>query len=416
MYKNFNLTESEKEQILEMHQSHGYKKPLNETKIYKLNLLNEEPVTNINPKNLKIGDGGKKNPQQVQDVKKLQQYLIDAGLLKTTSGKPTGYFGPLTNAALNSYLSGGKQKTPIQQKTSTQPNSLAKSIESSSNVEDLTGSDRINKEIMYINARPQFNGKPFFLVDPKLNIVYAYDANHKFVAYSQSVAGADKQKERTITYKEWCEISGLKYDKFARLCKGQEIATAADSAKTKNVTPSYDALIKTANRYAAAGIYKTTGVYYEKGYQGIPSVPNLFSLEAPDGSQIGTAIHALVNIPNRLVADAELKKYLDTEKNLGRIPKKYIDAVTKFSSKYDLSSGCFNVDPKFANNPSVIAIARSKAFVFIMSEKNKDYLVVVPPSNHDEFFMALKGDGQSCKPIESIASNLGSTLTTSSAV
>lgn len=30
MYKNFNLTESEKEQILKQHQSHGYKKGLNE--------------------------------------------------------------------------------------------------------------------------------------------------------------------------------------------------------------------------------------------------------------------------------------------------------------------------------------------------------------------------------------------------
>jgi hypothetical protein len=30
MYKNFNLTESEKEQILNMHKDHGYKQPLNE--------------------------------------------------------------------------------------------------------------------------------------------------------------------------------------------------------------------------------------------------------------------------------------------------------------------------------------------------------------------------------------------------
>ena len=30
MYKNFNLTESEKEQILKQHQSYGYKKSLNE--------------------------------------------------------------------------------------------------------------------------------------------------------------------------------------------------------------------------------------------------------------------------------------------------------------------------------------------------------------------------------------------------
>ena len=31
MYKNFNITEKEKEQILESHMKHGYKKPLNET-------------------------------------------------------------------------------------------------------------------------------------------------------------------------------------------------------------------------------------------------------------------------------------------------------------------------------------------------------------------------------------------------
>ncbi len=30
MYKNFNLTEKERQQIMEMHQSRGYKKPMNE--------------------------------------------------------------------------------------------------------------------------------------------------------------------------------------------------------------------------------------------------------------------------------------------------------------------------------------------------------------------------------------------------
>ena len=30
MYKNFNITEKEKQQIMEMHESNGYKKPLNE--------------------------------------------------------------------------------------------------------------------------------------------------------------------------------------------------------------------------------------------------------------------------------------------------------------------------------------------------------------------------------------------------
>jgi hypothetical protein len=49
--------------------------------------------TNINPKNLKFGDRG-------DDVKKLQQLLMDKGFLKTISMKPTGYFGRMTRAAL----------------------------------------------------------------------------------------------------------------------------------------------------------------------------------------------------------------------------------------------------------------------------------------------------------------------------
>lgn len=34
MYKNFNLTEEERKQIMEMHGSHGYKKPINEVERY----------------------------------------------------------------------------------------------------------------------------------------------------------------------------------------------------------------------------------------------------------------------------------------------------------------------------------------------------------------------------------------------
>jgi peptidoglycan hydrolase-like protein with peptidoglycan-binding domain len=52
---------------------------------------------NINPKNLKFGDRG-------DDVKILQQKLFDKGFLKTSSMKPTGYFGELTKVALDKAL------------------------------------------------------------------------------------------------------------------------------------------------------------------------------------------------------------------------------------------------------------------------------------------------------------------------
>ena len=42
MYKNFNLTESEREQILNQHKGYGYKKPLNEQSLGNENVENVE--------------------------------------------------------------------------------------------------------------------------------------------------------------------------------------------------------------------------------------------------------------------------------------------------------------------------------------------------------------------------------------
>jgi len=65
----------------------------------------------INPKKLKLGDGGKLKTELIPDVKILQQKLINLGLLKTDDGKPTGYFGPKTDAALKLYYT-SKTKSP----------------------------------------------------------------------------------------------------------------------------------------------------------------------------------------------------------------------------------------------------------------------------------------------------------------
>jgi hypothetical protein len=58
---------------------------------------------NINPKNLKVGDGGQYNPDEVADVKILQQKLMALGFLKIKNA--TGYFGDTTQAALDAYTS-----------------------------------------------------------------------------------------------------------------------------------------------------------------------------------------------------------------------------------------------------------------------------------------------------------------------
>jgi hypothetical protein len=76
------------------------------------NITNRQfPKPNINPKKLKIGDGGKQSPEKINDVRELQQKLINLGFLKLKSNKTTGYFGDLTLQALDAYNGGGLSKT-----------------------------------------------------------------------------------------------------------------------------------------------------------------------------------------------------------------------------------------------------------------------------------------------------------------
>lgn len=71
-------------------------------------------VEDINPKKLKMGDGGRKNPKQSEDVKILQRKLMKLGHLVIS--EPTGYFGELTQKALDNYNSRSKVVTARKSK------------------------------------------------------------------------------------------------------------------------------------------------------------------------------------------------------------------------------------------------------------------------------------------------------------
>jgi hypothetical protein len=70
-----------------------------------------ESIFEINPKKLKLGDGGNSKPELKDDVLILQKKLIYLGCLKTKTGKPTGYFGSLTKEALKKFQTTGSCKT-----------------------------------------------------------------------------------------------------------------------------------------------------------------------------------------------------------------------------------------------------------------------------------------------------------------
>ena len=79
------------------------------------------------------------------------------------------------------------------------------------------------------------------------------------------------------------------------------------------------------------------------------------------------------------------------------------------SSKYDKSSGCFNVSPSFIQNPEVrSAMKVRKSRVFIMSEQPENYLVRVNPGNEADYFDKLSnGDDGRCINPNSLTDTYG---------
>lgn len=414
---------------------------------------------------------GMRDPQvgtKTGPIAKIQQKLIDAGIMNPIPDTSYGIYGPKTKAAVEKFQTANKLKkvdgivgpktTAALNKTSSTGDDYKFNYSSNSNIPGsstyvasanrndierrlntplgttIANADRINKELYFINARPQYNDKPFFIVDPRLNLVFAFDKQHKLVDYSQSIASADKQQDVIFTKKDWCELSSKtknpeKYgygertyekingvDTCVRTHNGKKYVSgkntaASDETLYQGKTYAYDVLGAENKRYAQKGIYGIRSKFYQSGYEGQEGIPNAFMLKK-DGVAVGTAIHALVPTGNRLVADKELKGLLQKDLNFGTIPQEYIDMVEKDflspKSKYDLSSGCFNVDPEFIQNPKVQEISNYPDVpVFIMGEQDTDYLVQVAPGKEGEFMLDLAGKEGECVSPSSLEGRYG---------
>lgn len=115
------------------------------------------PKENINPKNLKLGAGGKSNPSQVNDVKKLQQKLMDLGLLKTDTMVPTGYFGEKTQQALNKYNNTGSS-------TSGKVSGTSGKVSNTSKEKEVAELETGGVDVLNPNASLFFDGDDLYWV------------------------------------------------------------------------------------------------------------------------------------------------------------------------------------------------------------------------------------------------------------
>lgn len=313
-------------------------------------VLTEDIATNINPKNLKFGDRDK--PGDVNGpVHQLQKKLIDMGVLILRKG-PTGYFGDLTQKALNraqgttttiqkpSPTSNIKGKA---QPTIKQPSKKGETPAKS----NYTFTPRIDQELQYIKQRG-LGDSPFFIYDPKDNLIFLFENADKFVAKTSVVDGKDMQKEQEsaeqMTQDKWCQISGLLSEPHK-----------CTDPKTKEFKKgNYGLLASLKMQFLPKGIYKISSLAREEGYTG--SGKNVWGLtNTKTGNKAAGAIHGVPNIEKRLTASADLEKVLNSDISSGKVPPEYLEDI-KTIAKANQSYGCVGVPAKFVDNPQVKAI------------------------------------------------------------
>jgi hypothetical protein len=162
---------------------------------------------NINPKNLKIGDGGTKKPKLKNDVIALQQKLINFGCLTTDTGKPTGYFGNKTNTSLIKY----NQQGPCNKVNGKDNDLFSNNLLKPKNKGDIVRptqkistnfSPQVLSQINYLKNNNLLKNERFTVVDDKNSKVHSFNYNYGLYKSYDVITGknsGDKLKTQTMT-------------------------------------------------------------------------------------------------------------------------------------------------------------------------------------------------------------------------
>lgn len=143
---------------------------------------------NINPKNLKLGDGGKNHPNQIDDVKRLQQILINKKYLVLPLNTPLGYFGNLTNKALINYNSRNKTKSNTPSNNNQKTTKII-------DFNKLPISEQVKKQLNYMKSNGILTNEKFTILDDKMNVVHCFTPNYTLVKTYNVNTGKDKGDE-----------------------------------------------------------------------------------------------------------------------------------------------------------------------------------------------------------------------------
>lgn len=391
--------------------------------------------TNINPKNLKFGDGGRKDPKKAEDVKELQQKLIDSGFLKLKNKIPTGYFGTLTQDALSvaqglkpkSNNNTQKEKPKSNNNTQTEKTtSYCQSINSKSDITDLNQiidslkksypsvepfgllNRTINRfassyikqgipnrtacEVALIQIRPGYKDKNAFIVDSLDKLLYLYDSEGKFIAKTPMISGVEKQSSNPktiaaalLTWNDKAKNLGFEW------VRGKGYVDTTGKNRKYNHDIVYDEIAKSGGRFLPKGIYTTSSkMNVNKDYAG--SGENVLHL-MKGNDLIAQAVHGYYREQPREEALRRAERVLSNPED-PKVSQEFMNLVSKGKINLSQSYGCFNVPESFV---PYLTKYGPNSYVFNLSEDQKNYLV----QNTENYFNKVQ-NSQSCPSPQSL--------------
>jgi hypothetical protein len=257
---------------------------------------------------------------------------------------------------------------------------------------------RLSCEISFIKLRPEFTKKPFFVVDTRQNLIYLFGGDGQFVAKSYTLDGANAQSgdakkiaQALMSYDEEMKSIGLSWDPKIRKFKdksGKSVENPHDIF--------YGNMDKIKTRFFPKGIYSVSNLVTDSEYTGGKN--NRFNIKTLDGKKINQAIHGFYNEPPRVEALQRLKSKMGKSFNPENpsVPQEFIDEVTKYlnDTKYNKSYGCINVPVDFLNKAK--PYANQKPMIFVIGETENNYLV----NNSNDFFNKMGQGEDCVNPIK----------------
>jgi hypothetical protein len=234
--------------------------------------------------------------------------------------------------------------------------------------------ERISSQYLKVLSNKKYNGKSFFIIDTRENLIFFFDKNGSFVAKSPTIDGfvrQSKDKEKIkIAFKKWSEHAsdiGFEWD----FDKKKYVDTRKTKREYKHALV-YQEIYRSGGCFFPKGIYTIPSVFHSKQFVGAGN--NTYDVKNSENKDLSLAIHGLYQSEYRIKTMKNMLLLIKTDFKEIAVPKSYRDQIVNNINNniYNNSYGCINVPEGFIKLTEKQAVG---ALIFVIGEEKENYLI-----------------------------------------